>query len=288
MQLKPSFNDYKILFIDLDGTLLNDKSCISDENIKYLKKFREKNIFIVICTGRPLNNVIDKCETIIFEKNEKNIFIVASNGAEIFDYSQNKILNESVIPLNLVAKIWKYCEAKQLFIFAFFNHKKNFFLINTFEKFFQDTAKHVLYHCEEFLCIPKVVSSNDFKSNHYLLNKIHIINYLNNHQKIINDLYLLSNNNVDISLSSDAVLEITNKGINKGYGVKFICDKLNIPLEHTISIGDNGNDISMFQVTGLSATLKSAADIAKNNAKIIIDKTNNESIIKHLYQLFEE
>ena len=55
-------NMYKMIILDLDGTLLDDYKKISEENLKLIKRaYDEKGIISVIATGRPLGYANDIC-----------------------------------------------------------------------------------------------------------------------------------------------------------------------------------------------------------------------------------
>ena len=75
--------NYKAIFIDIDGTLRNDKKEISIRTKEIIKKFVEKGILIVICSGRQNKNV----EQISIEAS-CSPYIITSNGAQVFDYEQ--------------------------------------------------------------------------------------------------------------------------------------------------------------------------------------------------------
>ena len=104
---------YKLVFFDLDGTLLNDKKEILKENVEEIKRIEKLGKKAVICSGRQANAI----------KQYKNIlqtsqYIICTNGAEILDSESNNHLYlseinnkdvhdlyELVQTLNLIVKI---------------------------------------------------------------------------------------------------------------------------------------------------------------------------------------
>ena len=95
----------KWAFIDLDGTLLNQRKIIPKNNLIALKKYVENDGNIVITTGRwpisakKINDKIEKFSQI------KNKYLISMNGANIFDLKENKIIYEKQINLNIFNEI---------------------------------------------------------------------------------------------------------------------------------------------------------------------------------------
>jgi hydroxymethylpyrimidine pyrophosphatase-like HAD family hydrolase len=76
----------------------------------------------------------------------------------------------------------------------------------------------------------------------------------------------------EISSSGKANIEITPVNVNKGNALQRLCSYLNIPIEQTMTIGDEKNDISMLSLSPHSVTLKSSSDIVRQSAKYVIDE----------------
>lgn len=241
----------KILFLDLDGTLL-DKGFgvwakISKKNIKEVKKYSEQGI-VVISTGRMFSKEI---EEIAIKINAK--YVVCQNGAIIlnqkFEEIQNLTLNQKIVSdifnlaikekLNFVANpgsniygnnIWNY-------IFALFSH----------------------FHPKKTI---------EFKAKE--LNKILLIS--NSKKKIQNFHYLLENKFHDLIISKivgkDYAIEITNRYSSKGIAAEKIANLENIDIKKTIHIGDSMNDSSTKGVVGKLIAMKNGS----KKLKIIADE----------------
>ena len=76
---------YKLVAIDLDGTMLNKYGVVTDNTKEQIRRTIEKGIDVVIASGRP----IDSTKTIAKEIGSKNYFI-AGNGALIYDIQKEK------------------------------------------------------------------------------------------------------------------------------------------------------------------------------------------------------
>ena len=100
---------YKLVAVDLDGTLLNSYGEITQNTKKVLESVQQKGVQIMIASGRP----IDSIKTIANEINSKKFFI-AGNGAIIYDIENEKVVYEKYISKNKVLEIAKICEENNI------------------------------------------------------------------------------------------------------------------------------------------------------------------------------
>ena len=98
---------YKAVFLDLDGTLLDDNKKISEENKEAIKQAKEKGVQIFLCSGRQQNLVKDY-------KNEINAsdYIICCNGAEIYDCNSKQELFSANLPEDIVYNLYDYANSR--------------------------------------------------------------------------------------------------------------------------------------------------------------------------------
>ena len=72
----------KIVFIDIDGTLVNDKKEITSFTKESIKKIIDKGIYVVLVSGRDIIHTIDKSKLSLASS-----IVIATNGSDIFDYA---------------------------------------------------------------------------------------------------------------------------------------------------------------------------------------------------------
>ena len=83
---------YKLVAIDLDGTMLNQYGIVSQNTNEAIQKAQEAGMEVIIASGRP----IDSIKTIAKEiKSEK--YFISGNGAIIYDMAKNEIIYEKKI-----------------------------------------------------------------------------------------------------------------------------------------------------------------------------------------------
>ena len=90
--------------------------------------------------------------------------------------------------------------------------------------------------------------------------------------------------NCEITRSADCLVEVCPNRYSKGTSVAFLAERYDIPLEKTIAIGDQYNDLSMIKTAGLGVAVKNADEILKKSADLVLDYTNEEDAIAHLIE----
>ena len=80
--------------------------------------------------------------------------------------------------------------------------------------------------------------------------------------------------------SSHNCMEITPEKADKGRGLETACRLLHIPVEHTMALGDSGNDIAMLRQAGLGVAMGNAPDFVKAAADVISDRYDEDGAAK--------
>ena len=91
---------------------------------------------------------------------------------------------------------------------------------------------------------------------------------------------------LDMFFSCDQYLEFLPEGINKGSGIRFLCDYLQIPLDNTLAAGDAENDITMLETVKLPCVMKNARPEMYPYGKYITEHDNNHSGIAEIIEKF--
>lgn len=258
-----------IIFIDSDGTLKNDNGEITQRTKKIIKKFIDNGNYIVLCTGRPRYHA-----DIISEEIGANEYYISSNGAEIFNNKEKKIINIIPIIKDDCINLYKYAikydikfvavtENEEYVTKEIKNSNQNI-IPNDIKKFFEN---HII---KQILLISK--DSNKIK----LVEKEFIAN-----SKTINILNKLINN-------KESWISVGNSIASKGYALEKLAAYLEIDKNHTIAIGNDYNDITMFGVAGKSVAMGNADIEIKEKADIVIDSNNDEGVAKFLEKFYKD
>ena len=261
---------FKIVFFDLDGTLLTHKKEVLEENKKAIKKALENGIEVCVCTGRQK----------MAAEHYRNMagtgrYIICENGAEIYDAVNKEELFTCALDKEFCKMMYEHVLSKKLFArldtkYARYITDMNLKVINEipmeedYEKFFEEND-----------VLQFSVGSTDSK------NIDEVIDMLDDSMKVENRFisgYLPVEHEI---------INIINKSVSKGNGILGLCKYLKIKPEEAMAFGDDLNDISMMKsVYGVA--MGNAFDEVKVLAKEIT-KTNEEpGIAEILNRIIEE
>ena len=266
--------DTKILFTDLDGTLLNDQKQISAGNLAAIHMALEHGHKIVISTGRALASAKKQAETLGLIM--PGCYIIAFNGACIYDIHEKKVIFSETIPLDYVYHLFE--EA----------HKLNIH-IQTYDdtQVLTESENDDLFrYCHNTGMEYKVISSvrSELIFPPY---KVLVIDY-QHHEPLVQfqeQIRTWAEGKIDFYFSCNELLEIVAPDISKGNAIIRLCEQLQIPLEATISAGDADNDISMLQTTHTSVVMKNADPHMHAYATYITEQDNNhDGVAEAIYK----
>ena len=253
---------YKLIAIDLDGTLLNSYGEVSEENVKAIEKAKSQGIEIVLTSGRMSTSVLSIAEEI-----GANNYIIAGNGALIYDLKKDKILYNQCIPKEKVLKIIKICEENS--IYYTINTEKyimakslNYGLMyyyyeNSKKAENKKTRINIVENVEKYISendigeVTKITISDSskviFSGITKKLSEIKGINMLevsNMSRKIIKE-------GTEETKIQYFYTEITKENVNKWSAIEKLALIVGIEPEEIAAIGDNVNDLDMITNAGL-------------------------------------
>lgn len=259
----------KLIFIDSDGTLKNSDGIISEKNKKMIKKNIEIGNKIFICTSRPRYQTLE-----VMNDSGASDIIISSNGSEIYDANNKKIIFNSYIENKEVLKLVEY---------AFSNDLRLILTLEDFEYVTKEirTSKQKLLNKLDYKtklnnCQIKQCMFIDKKQD--LILEIKKIVSLNEKLRIVDEI----NEN---SLYEEKWFSLANKDCSKGNALKILANYLNISIDNTIAIGNDKNDLSMFKEAGLSVAVENAALDIKNNVDYITLSNDDDGVASFLEKL---
>ncbi|MDR0958187.1 MAG: Cof-type HAD-IIB family hydrolase [Clostridiales bacterium] len=271
--------EYKVLFLDCDGTLLSDDKTISQENKKAIRYAMDKDVKVVLCSGRSYVTLRQLAEEV--GTNKKGNIVVAFNGMEIFDAENGNVLFQERLDGELAAYILSQLKKVaspdiEIVVYEdmttivseydnkYFNKYKE--VSQTIKKVVPDLIKHV----SDLGKVVKIIIIGD---NEKL---VHVIKHIED----------LKDNRISCFFSAQILAEILNSSCSKATGVEFASKYFNISKEHIIAVGDHGNDVSMIKTAGLGIATANAVESAKNAADFVTRRDNNNSAIAEVIYEF--
>ncbi len=275
--------NYKAIFVDLDGTLLNSHKVISQKNLECLNSFIEMGVSVVIATGRTIKSVKN-----ITKGLKLNTPVITLNGSDIRKSVDGYSMMLAYIDNQLKNAIFAICK-------NIINGNSNYCIQNLLV----DTANG-------FYCLhPHHLDINEF-SFHYDsdVKELDIDNPPK--ESIVSFLFLLtpdSNRQAFLNEQSEVLkpfnakfctfngwswIELGSSKANKGIAMHYVCDYLGIQIKDVIAFGDGENDVEMLAEAGLGVAMANADSHALQIAKakaLSNDEDGVSIFLEHLKQV---
>ena len=282
---------YKLIAIDLDGTLLNSYGEVSEATRKALIEAKNRGTEIVLASGRPISST----ESIAIELGTDN-YLISGNGAAVYDIKKQEIIYDRFLTKEQVLNIAKLCEQNSFFYNVYtedeviasslsynilFYHKENVKKIEekrTHINVVQNIAEYIEKSGKEKFLKITVCDESKFIFNSIMkrLKEIEGIDVL--------EVAYMSKKKIKFGTEDIDIqyyyTEITNKNVNKWNAIQFLLDKLNIKKEEVIAIGDNVNDQEMIIEAGLGIAMGNSNPKTKEVANEIVSDNNSEGVLE--------
>ncbi|MFD1848834.1 Cof-type HAD-IIB family hydrolase [Oceanobacillus bengalensis] len=281
----------KLIAIDLDGTLLTNEGKISENNRKAIHKAQNQGDIVTIASGRSLHDTIQ-----ILAEAKLECPIIAGNGAII--YESGTILQNHFLPANIVKEMIEKIEAIGLY-YELYTNKGVFTsdngkalltteaqrLHDQYDDFPREKATHMIDMQFTQKGLVYVKSYHDLDYAALEVYKVFVLSF---DQKRLSELDSLLKERSDISLTTSAneKLEIGHPLTSKGNALEFFAKHLEVPLENIVAIGDNLNDLSMFDIAGFRIAMGNAEDVVKEKADFVTKAYDEDGVAYGLQQLY--
>lgn len=285
---------YKLIAIDLDGTLLNSYGEVSLKNREAIKHAILNDTKVVIASGRDTDSV--KKISLDLGINE---YLIAGNGANIFNIKENKNIYENFLDKEKALKVIEICKNNSIFFNVYtdngiitesinfnvkvFNSENNYKPVEkqTNIEIVQDIYEYIKSNYFKILkiiiCDENSIIFNRIVERLNKINNIDVLDVEHMSKKVIKD----GTKEVKIEYF---YTEVTNKNANKWEAIKFLINKLDINYKEVICIGDNENDRKMIENAGMGVTMAESALASKNVGKYITDCNNKDGVAKAIYK----
>lgn len=257
--------DYKILFLDIDGTILRPDDTIEDTTKKAVAEVKKKGIDVFLATGRPLHEISHIAE-------ELNITsYIGYNGA--YAIHQNQDIFRS--PMNR--------KTVDSFVDIARNNGHELVLYTHAENIFSDLESPVV---KDFISSFHLQKNNAYSKD--VIDKILGITLINLSE---NEPALYEKADSSIHLSQVNVdglrhcYDVIRDNVNKGIAVQHILELLHIPKETSIAFGDGMNDKEMLSVVGEGFAMGNGHPDLFQYAKYKTTKVTNSGIYNGLKSL---
>ena len=272
----------KILFTDLDGTLLDDNKDISAEDMSAVRKMIAAGHKFVMTTGRPLTSVKKLASRYGFL--EAGFYLVSFNGGLIYDCESQEAILTRYIPVEEVKAIMDAAHASGMHAHTYSGD----LVVSEYE------TEQLKTYCR-LMQMDYVVVKDIREYYGQFINvvvkppiKVNIITPFDHSslESFRAEMRKTTAGKLFDVFSKPEMLEFSHIKSNKGDAVRFMADFYKVPMADTIAVGDEENDCPMIEAAGVGVAMANASTVVRNVADYVTERDNNHSGIAEVIEKF--
>jgi hypothetical protein len=260
--------DYRILALDLDGTLTDSGKEIPAPTLHALLEIQKQGFTVVLASGRPTPGMTHLARKLHLEK--YGGYLLSYNGASITDCRTGRILFEQTIPKPFLSGLYAFaCEHGT----GMMTYRGDKIITGTrIDTYMELEARINHMTFKEVKDFPAFV---DFPVSKCLLTGEP--GHMAEAEILLKEKY---GSELSIYRSEPFFLEVMPRNIDKAYSLQILCEKTGLRREQLISCGDGYNDLTMIRFAGLGVAMGNAQEIVKSAADYVTASNDNNGILK--------
>ena len=264
--------NYKMIVLDLDGTLTNRDKVITPRTKQSLMEAQKRGIKIVLASGRPTYGVVPLAQELELEN--YGGYILSFNGGMITDCCTRKVIFKQELPVEANRRIVELAKKEQVDILTYQDTQ---ILTNNPENRYAKLESRINHlklkvdNLEEYLDfpVPKFLMLDD--GDYLALVEARVKAALGK--------------NFSVYRSDPFFLEILPRNIDKAQSLAQLLKLLGMEREEMIACGDGYNDLSMIEFAGLGVAMENAVRPVRSSADYVTF-SNNDDGVAHVVEKF--
>ena len=268
--------DIKLVALDLDGTLFDNSSHISERNLTAIRSITDKGIHVVISTGRPFEGIpFDQI------KGTGINYAITANGSGIYEISTGKCLYENAMDEELVTPILNFLLTRDIHMDAFIGGKgyTPVQCVETAQKLTVPSSikNYIITTRTRLDNILQFIHENQLKVQKMTLNFYPAADGTLIDREIVRK-FLVSNPSITTVCGGYNNLEFTRADANKGVGLRKLAEILGVNPDATMAIGDTENDLAIIEAAGIGVAMENATDAVKARADYVTTTNTKDGV----------
>ena len=257
-----------LIVSDFDGTLLSTKQTISDNVKNAINEYVAAGGIFAVCTGRMLASILPRVRSLGLKG-----LVAAYQGTVIADIESGRLIRSGGFTVDEGVEICRVLE----------DHGE---AINTYA---DDAMYTSLAGDDKLLSVYENVTGiegvrvngkmSEFVKEHSLSCQKIVSVVMPDKKRALYD-YLVEKfgERFEVTYSAAVLVELSPKGDDKGAALKYIADYYKIPLENTVAVGDNLNDLPMIEAAGTGVAVANALEELKTYADGVCPSCDDDGI----------
>ena len=258
--------DYKLLVLDIDGTLTNSKKEITPRVFDALKKAQEKGVKIVLASGRPTYGIVPVAKQLELEKNGG--YILSFNGGKIINAETNEVIYQKTLPEEMPALLYDLAQEYKVNIMTYLD-----------ETIITPKAEDKYVEIESRINNMQVRQVEDFESFvNFPVTKCLMVEDGDYLAGVEQKVKARVGETLSVLRSEPFFLEVMPKNIDKAYSLGKLLEHMGLTKEEMIACGDGFNDRSMIEFAGLGVAMANAQEPVKAVADLVTVSNDEDGV----------
>ena len=257
---------FRVLVLDLDGTLTNSKKEVTPRTLEALLEVQKRGVKIVLASGRPTYGVAPVADELGLDK--YGGYILSYNGGEIVNWQTKEILYENILDPVLIPYVY-WCAKKNNF--AIVTYHNEFVLTESPED--EYVLKEALLNVMKIKPVEHFLSAITFP-----ITKCLIVGEPSRLIVLEKEMFDQLKGRMGVYRSEPYFLELVPKGIDKAASLQILLHEIGSSADEMIACGDGFNDISMIKLAGLGVAMANAQLEVQENADFITVSNDEDGI----------
>lgn len=267
-------NRYKILALDIDGTLTTSDKIITKETKEAVIRLQENGIKVIIASGRSeygFRHIVDELEFVKFGS-----YVMSFNGGRIINCATGEIVYDNPLALTYLPEIYEVAVENNLGIIGY----ENDCLIsgNGIDKYQEYDAWACKMKLKEVENFP-VYFKKPF-------NKCLLTGEPEHLKEVLDNVRKRFEGRLNIFLSEEFFIEVLPDNVHKAAALESFIHKLGVDRKELICIGDGANDITMIEYAGMGVAMANSNPLLIDKADYVTDSNDNNGVLKAIKKFF--
>lgn len=271
-------NKYKLLALDMDGTLLNSKKKISDETAKWLTRLSETGVMIALSTGRNIAEIREYDEQLRGVR-----YAILNSGTILYDTND---FEHPIYTITLDEQyVRKALELTRKAHGMFHLHTITGSVVDPADIPRMDEYMMVVYQpMFENVCLHTTDFDSYITDHSYEILKVCM--YHRKPEDRVAARKILEEYDVQLVYSERTALEVSPLGTTKELGLRRLCEYLHISPEETVAVGDAENDLEVLGFAGYAVAMGNAKSEVKEICDLVVSDNDHDGIVDVVHKVF--
>jgi Cof subfamily protein (haloacid dehalogenase superfamily) len=268
---------YRLFASDVDDTLLAKDGSLPEATHRALQVLHQAGVAVVLSSGRATSSMRPIAARIMDLADDE--YLISYNGGRVVTALSDHVVYEQPLAQPLISSIMEYCRKHRIHTQGY---EPEGFVVESGAA--GDEEKTLMYSRAaslEYRYVDDMPSALEAGSVKMLL--------IGEHEELVvhrDALTSMSRGRYEVMFSKPHYLEIVSAGVSKGRALTMLADKLGIPLENCIAMGDSTNDIDMIRTAGMGVAVANAREDLKSAAGHVLSRSSDEAALVELVQKF--